>query len=304
MPATWIRSPFLAICALCTMCVMHPATTSAQEASSLAGQVAFITGSTSGLGRVLAYQLSELGAEIIVHGRNAERGQAVADSIEGMGGTARFYGGDLGSREEVRELAAAILRDYERLDLFISNAGVGPGPNERYTSKDGMELRFQVNYLAGYQLTHLLLPLVEASAPAKIIMVASRTQRRIDFANVMLERDFNGVQAYAQSKLAQIMFTFDFAPQLEGTGVTMNAVHPAPVMDTEMMRIIGATPRSTAEDGARSVMNVVLSNEGWNGRYFHQLEPGTARRQAYDPEALAQLRRLSVELTGVGGGRP
>jgi NAD(P)-dependent dehydrogenase (short-subunit alcohol dehydrogenase family) len=274
----------------------------AQSPGPLDGQVAFITGSTSGLGEVLAYQISGLGAEVIVHGRNAEAGEAIVDSIRRLGGAARFYAADLGSRDEVRKLAADIRRDYDRLDLFISNAGVGPGPDRRLTSQDGFELRFHVNYLSGFQLTHLLLPLLEESAPSQVIMVASRSQREIDFDDVMLEEGFQGFRAYAQSKLAQIMFTFDLAPRLEGTGVRMNAVHPAPVMDTPMMEAVGVRPQTTPEDGARSVMSVVLSQEGWNGRYFHQMEPGTARPQAYDPQALERLRELSVELTGVGAG--
>jgi NAD(P)-dependent dehydrogenase (short-subunit alcohol dehydrogenase family) len=274
----------------------------AQSPRPLQGQVALITGSTSGLGEVLAYRLSALGAEVIVHGRNAEAGEAIVDSIRRAGGQARFYGADLGSRDQTARLAADIRRDYHRLDLFISNAGVGPGPDRRLLSADGLELRFHVNYLAGFQLTYLLLPLLEESTPSQIVMVASRSQREIDFDNVMLEEGFQGFRAYAQSKLAQIMFTFDLAPQLEGTGVRINAVHPAPVMDTPMMEAAGARPRSTAEDGARSVMNVVLSEEGWNGRYFHELEPGTARPQAYDPEARARLRVLSREWTGVGAG--
>jgi NAD(P)-dependent dehydrogenase (short-subunit alcohol dehydrogenase family) len=134
------------------------------------------------------------------------------------------------------------------------------------------------------------------SEPAQIVMVASRTQADIDFDDVMLEARFRGGRAYAQSKLAQIMFTFDLAPRLEGSGVRVNAVHPAPVMDTKMMEVLGARPQTTPEDGARSVMNLVLSTEGWNGMYFHELRPGRARDQAYDPEARARLREISRAL--------
>ena len=274
---------------------------SGQAPPPLQGKVAFVTGSTGGMGRVLAHRLSELGAEVVVHGRNAEAGEAVVDSIRRAGGRARFLGADLGSRDQVRRLAEDIRREYDRLDLFNSNAGVGPGPDERLLSADGLELRFHVNYLAGFQLTHLLLPLLREGTPSQIVMVASRTQAPIDFNDVMLEEDFRGIRAYARSKLAQIMFTFDLAPELEGSGVRINAVHPAPVMDTHMMEVVGARPRSTPEDGARSVLNVVLSSEGWNGMYFHELEPGRADDQAYDPEARARLRAISVALTGVGG---
>lgn len=289
------------LCVTAFVAVAGPAC--AQAPLALDGQVAMVTGSTSGLGRVLAFQLSELGAGVIVHGRNAVAGRAVVDSIRSMGGRAWFYEADLGSREQVRQLAAAIHRDHDRLDLLINNAGVGPAPDERLTSADGLELRFHVNYLAGFQLTHLLLPLLRESAPAQVIMVASRTQRDLDFDDLMLEEQFQGGRAYAQSKLAQIMFTFDLAPELEGSGVRINAVHPAPVMDTKMMAILGRDPQSSPEDGARSVMRVVLSREGWNGRYFHETEPGTARPQAYDPQARSRLREISMRLAALSLSR-
>ncbi len=278
---------------------------SGQTPALLDGQVALITGSTSGMGRVLAFRLAELGAEVIVHGRNEEAGAAVVDSIRTTGGRARFLRADLGSVDEVRGLARAIESAYARLDLLINNAGVGPGPDRRLVSTDGLELRFHVNYLAGYQLTHLLLPLLRAGAPAQVVMVASRTQSPIDFDDVLIESGFSGRRAYGQSKLAQIMFAFDLAPELEGSGVRINAVHPAPVMDTRMMEVLGARPQSTPDDGARSVLGLILSDEDWNGRYFHETELGTALDQAYDPEALARLREISRTLTaGSTGGRP
>lgn len=298
--------PTLCLCLLALSAGPRPAPGQApspprgQVAAPLQGQVALVTGSTSGMGRVLAFRLAELGAEVIVHGRNAEAGDAVVDSIRRSGGRAAFHRADLGSIREVHDFAAAIEAGYSRLDLLVNNAGVGPGPNERLVSADGLELRFHVNYLAGYQLTHLLLPMLRASAPSQVVMVASRTQSPIDFDDVMLESRFSGGRAYAQSKLAQIMFAFDLAPELEGTGVRINAVHPAPVMDTHMMEVVGARPRSSPDDGARSVLNVILSGEGWNGRYFHEMQPGRALDQAYDAEARARLREISRRLTGMG----
>ncbi|MEK9509013.1 SDR family NAD(P)-dependent oxidoreductase [Gemmatimonadota bacterium Y43] len=286
----------LVLALLAALAATPPA--AAQTPPALDGQVALVTGSTSGMGRVLAFRLAELGAEVIVHGRNAEAGAEVVDSIRRAGGRAAFHGADLGSMDEVRALASTIAAEYPRLDLLVNNAGVGPGPNQRLTSADGLELRFHVNYLAGYQLTHLLMPLLRSSAPAQVVMVASRTQSPIDFDDVMLESRFSGRLAYGQSKLAQIMFAFDLAPELEGTGVRINAVHPAPVMDTRMMEVLGARPQSSPDDGARSVLNVVLSTEGWNGRYFHELQPGRALDQAYDAEALARLREISERLAG------
>lgn len=290
------------ILALLAAAVLSPGL-GAQASPALDGQVALVTGSTSGLGRVLAFQLAEMGAEVIVHGRNADAGRAVVDSIRRSGGRAQFYAADLGSMAEVRDLAEAVRADYERLDLLISNAGVGPAPNQRLLSRDGLELRFHVNYLAGVQLTRLLLPLLQESAPSQIVMVASRTQADIDFDDPMMESGFSGGRAYAQSKLAQIMFTFDLAPRLEGSGVRVNAVHPAPVMDTKMMEILGARPQTTPEDGAGSVMNVVLSAEGWTGMYFHELRPGRARDQAYDAQARARLMAISSALLEGGERR-
>lgn len=293
---------FLAFCLLPWRAGSEAA--SAQNPPPLDGQVALVTGSTSGMGRVLAFRLAELGAEVIVHGRDAEAGAAVVDSIRRAGGQAAFHGADLGSMDEVRALASTIEAEYSRLDLLVNNAGVGPGPNQRLTSADGLELRFHVNYLAGYQLTHLLLPLLRSSAPAQVVMVASRTQSPIDFDDPQIESRFSGRRAYGQSKLAQIMFAFDLAPELEGSGVRINAVHPAPVMDTPMMEELGARPQSSPEDGVRSVLNVILSSEGWNGRYFHELEPGRALDQAYDAEALARLRELSRRLTNAASDHP
>ena len=149
-------------------------------------------------------------------------------------GSARFYQADFGSLDEVRALAAAVRRDYTQLDVLVNNAGILLG-GPRRLSEDGHELHFQVNYLADYLMTFELLPLLERSAPARIVHVASIAQQPIDFDDPMLERGYSDGRAYAQSKLAQIVFSMDLADELEGTGVTTNAVHPATLMDTDMV---------------------------------------------------------------------
>jgi NAD(P)-dependent dehydrogenase (short-subunit alcohol dehydrogenase family) len=261
--------------------------------------VILVTGSTGGLGRELASRLATTGAHIIVHGRNRERGQTLVQEIEREGvGSARFYPADLGSYAEVRELAEAIRRDYDRLDVLINNAGIWLEGTERPVSGDGHELHFQVNYLSGFLLTRLLLPLIVDSAPSRIVNVASAAQRAIDFDDVMLERDYSDGRAYAQSKLAQVMFTHDLAEELAGSDVIVTSLHPATYMDTDMVVERGLSPRSTVGEGAEAVLQLVNSPDIESGQYFRGLQPARAHDQAYDLEARARLRGLSERLTG------
>ena len=262
-------------------------------------EVALVTGSTSGLGHELALRLGSMGMHVIVHGRNRERGMEVVEAIESEGvGSARFYRADLASFEQVREFAEAVLRDYDRLDVLINNAGIASTPNGRALSEDGNELIFQVNHLSHFLLTRMLLPRLLESAPARIVNVSSGAQRAIDFDDVMLENGFSGGRAYAQSKLAQVLFTFDLAEELEGTGVIVNTLHPATYMDTPMVTRGGGTPRTTVDEGADAVMQLVTSPDIGSGGYFVGLRASRANAQAYDEEARARLWSLSEELTG------
>jgi NAD(P)-dependent dehydrogenase (short-subunit alcohol dehydrogenase family) len=261
-----------------------------------------ITGSTDGVGRLVAERLGAAGARVLVHGRDAGRGKAVVTAMEAKGGKAEFLAADLASLAEVRRLAEAVRARTDRLDVLINNAGVGTSGQgaKRQVSADGYELRFAVNYLAGFLLTAELLPLLKASAPARIINVASAGQQAIEFGDVMLTHGYSGVRAYCQSKLAQILFTIDLAEQLDGTGVTVNALHPASYMDTTMVRQAGVTPWSSVETGADAIINLAASPalEGRSGRYFDGQRESRADAQAYDEEARRRLRALSLELTG------
>ena len=263
-------------------------------------QVVLVTGSTSGLGREVALRLGAMGWHVIVHGRSQERGLEVVDEINSQGpGNARFYRADLASFDQTREFGESLLRDYERMDVLVNNAGFGSAPNERLVSEDGHEFRFQVNYLSTFLLTHMLMPRLRSSTPSRIVNVSSLAQSPIDFDDVMIENNFSGGRAYGQSKLAQIMFTFDLDQELDGTNIMVNSLHPATYMPTGMVLRAGAQPRSTIDEGADAVMQLVVSDEIEGGQFFRGLVPAQANAQAYDMQARASLKALSRELTGI-----
>ncbi|HWG81110.1 MAG TPA: SDR family NAD(P)-dependent oxidoreductase [Stellaceae bacterium] len=269
---------------------------------SLDGKTVLVTGSTDGVGRLVARRLGEAGARVLVHGRDRRRGGEVVAAIEESGGRAEFLAADLASLAETRKLAETVWAKADRLDLLINNAGVGSSgaAGVRQASADGHELRFAVNYLAGFLLTGLLLPLLRRGAPSRIVNVASAGQQKIDFGDVMLTRGYSGTRAYCQSKLAQIMFTLDLARELEGSGVTATCLHPATYMDTTMVRQSGVTPWSSVEEGAEAILNLAVSPAlaGRTGLYFNGLKEARADAQAYDAEARRKLQALSRELTG------
>ena len=263
-------------------------------------QVVLVTGSTSGLGREVALRLGAMGWHVIVHGRSQERGLEVVDEINSQGpGNARFYRADLASFDQTREFGESLLRDYERMDVLVNNAGFGSAPNERLVSEDGHEFRFQVNYLSTFLLTHMLMPRLRSSTPSRIVNVSSLAQSPIDFDDVMIENNFSGGRAYGQSKLAQIMFTFDLDEELDGTDIMVNSLHPATYMPTGMVLRAGAQPRSTIDEGADAVMQLVVSDEIEGGQFFRGLVPAQGNAQAYDMQARASLKALSRELTGI-----
>ncbi len=280
--------------------LLEPA--SAQQVDTGIRPVALVTGSTDGLGRDVALRLGGSGYHVIVHGRNEERGRAVVEEIQSMEGSASLIIADLASMANVRNLAATVLRDYSRLDVLVNNAGIGRGADgaTRQESADGHELRFAVNYLSHFYLTRTLLPLLRESAPARIVSITSTAQNAIDFDDVMLQRAaYDGARAYGQSKLAQIMMTMDLAAELEGTGVTANAVHPAIYLATSMVLNRGGTPMATIDEGADPVMQVIMSPVAGSGSYWRQATNARAQTQAYDMDARRRLRELSMRLTGL-----
>lgn len=274
-----------------------------QDYPSMAGKTALITGSTDGLGRETALRIGSLGAHVIVHGRNIERGNEVVEAINSGPGTAEFIRADFAELSNVRDMAAHVLQTHNELHLLINNAGIGSGFNdgERMLSEDGYEMVFQVNYLAHYLLTDLLLPALHAGAPSRIVNVASGAQTPLDFDDLMLEENFTGRTAYAQSKLAQVLHTFHLAEELEGSDVTITTLHPATMMDTTMVEMSGRPAQTTVDEGARAVMNLAVSPEleGRSGLYFAGLNEVRANEQAYSREARERLDAMSRELVGL-----
>src|SRR5215469_9480288 len=270
---------------------------------NMKGKTALVTGSTDGVGRLVARQLAGQGARVLIHGRNADRGQELVEQIEAARGSAVFLSADFSSLNEVRRLADVVPQECDRLDLLINNAGIGSGGSvaKRETSQDGYELRFVVNYLAGFLLTRLLLPLMMIDKPARIVNVSSLGQQPIDFDDVMLTRGYSGQRAYAQSKLAQIMFTFDLAHELDPATITANCLHPATYMATTMVRQSGNTPISTVEEGAEAILNLAMSEklDGHSGEFYNGLRPSQPNGQAYDDDARERLRILSMRLAGL-----
>ncbi len=263
-------------------------------------QVILVTGATSGLGREVALRLAAGGAHVIAHGRDTARGREVIDEIQKSGkGSARFYAADLASNADIRRFAAAILADYQRLDVLVNNAGIGTVPQEREVTSEGIESRMQVNYLSGVLLTRLLLPRLLASAPSRVVNVSSLSASPINFDDVMMEQGFSGGRAYGQSKLAQVMFTFDLAAELEGKGVTVNALHPATMMPTGMVLRTGRPARSTIDEGARAVLHLVRDAGVGTGQFFVGQSPGRAHAQAYDADARARLKQWSEARAGI-----
>ena len=271
--------------------------------NDLAGKTILITGSTDGLGKMTAAHFAERGATVLLHGRNEKKGRQVIEEIGKR--TVSYYNADLSSLDGARLLVEEIAGNHKRLDLLINNAGIGGGPrgdhDGRQLSVDGIELRFQVNYLSHFVLTRGLLPLLKKASPSRVVNVSSIGQAPIDFSDPMLEKNYTSYKAYCQSKLAQIMFTFDLAEELKDTGVTVVALHPATLMNTNMVFEFFGSTMSKVEDGARALEYISVSPETarMTGEYFNAMQLSKANPQAYDKVARKRLRELSFSLAKI-----
>jgi NAD(P)-dependent dehydrogenase (short-subunit alcohol dehydrogenase family) len=261
-----------------------------------------ITGATDGLGRALAERLASDGAELVLHGRRPDALADIARTIATRSGRQpRTVLADFADLDQVRAMAAEVRDSVDNLDVLVNNAGIGaaqPDSTTRSTTPGGVELRFGVNYLASALLTLELLPLLRRRAPARIVNVASIGQHPLDFDDLMLEHGYSGTRAYAQSKLAMIMFGFEPADRLPNDAVTVNSLHPATYMPTKMVLDSIGHSIDTLETGVAATHRLVTdpSLEGITGRFYDRQREAGANDQAYDPAARAQLWATTLRL--------
>jgi NAD(P)-dependent dehydrogenase (short-subunit alcohol dehydrogenase family) len=255
----------------------------------VADHAVLLTGATSGLGRWLAPRLAAAGLTVLVHGRDPRKVDAL---VTALGGTCEGFGADLASLADVDRLAARVAGRKD-LTILVNNAGVGFGApgGRREVSVDGYELRWAVDLLAPVHLTRKLLPTLKANAPSRIVNVGSAGQVSIDFDDLQMERRYDGVDAYRRAKLGLAAWTFDLAEELDGTGVTVNVLHPATFMDTRMVREFGQTPHSSVAQGGEATLRLILDEPG-TGRYFNGDRVARAHPDAYDPSVRERLRAV------------
>jgi NAD(P)-dependent dehydrogenase (short-subunit alcohol dehydrogenase family) len=278
----------------------------------MGGKVALVTGGTSGIGKATAMALSAMGADVVVVGRDRERGERAAAEIRAQtGGRVDLALADLSSQAEVRALAEEFKRRYDRLDVLVNNAGLVQ--STRTETADGLESTFAINHLAPFLLTNLLLDMLKQSAPSRVVTVSSEAERwgNIDFEDLQSKKKYRGFPVYGMTKLANIMFTYELAERLKGTGVTATCMHPGAVNTrfgtnnrgpmTILFRAFKPFMR-TPEQGADTVIWLAASPdvEGVSGRYYSDRKPLEPKKIANDPAARRRLWEESERLTGLG----
>ena len=276
-------------------------------------KVCLITGATAGIGKAAAAGLAELGATVVLVGRDPEKTSAIADQIQELTGNQEvsFFVADLSSQQSVRQLAEDFTASFQRLDVLVNNAG--SLMLSRQESLDGIEMTFALNHLSYFLLTNLLLDVLKSSSPSRIVNVASDAHQgaRLDFDDLQCEKSYGGYKAYGRSKLANLLFTYELARKLEGTGVTANGLHPGLVATSFLATNNGLRGRvynfflkrmgRSAEDGARTVIYLASSAEveGVSGGYFMDEGLVDSSEASYDKDASLRLWEESEALTGL-----
>src|SRR5687768_11319272 len=278
----------------------------------MTGRIVLITGGTGGIGKATATGLAAKGARVAITGRDRGRAEAAAAEIRADGGPpVDVFVADMSAQAEVRRLASEVLRHLPRLDVLVNN--VGGFWNTRHVTADGLERMFALNHLAPFLLTHLLIRRLQESAPARVVTVSSDAQRlgRIDFDDLQGERSWSGQRAYNQSKLANVLFTYELARRLEGTGVTATVLHPGVVRSGfgaeepgRIQRVITPFARwvmKSPEEGALTPIHLASSPEveGVTGQFFANRKPRASARRSYDEADALRLWEVSAELVGL-----
>jgi NAD(P)-dependent dehydrogenase (short-subunit alcohol dehydrogenase family) len=279
---------------------------------NMTGKICLVTGGNSGIGKATAVGLTKMGATVVIVSRNKEKGvTAVTDIIAKSGNkNVELIQADMSSQNSIHNLAEEFKARHEKLHLLINNAGVYL--TKRTTTEDGLESTFAVNYLGPFLLTSLLLDILKASAPSRIVNVTSDAHNgaNIHFEDLQGEKRFSGWQAYGQSKLAMILFTHELAKKLEGTGVTVNSAHPGVVrtnfaknngglimLGFRFLGIFFISPKSSA----KRILYVATSptSEGVTGKYFSKNHEARSSPESYDDDAARRLWQISEQLTNV-----
>jgi retinol dehydrogenase 14 len=276
-----------------------------QAPEPMQGKVCLVTGSNSGIGKETALGLARLGATVVMVCRDQDKGAAAQAEIRAQSGnpSVDLLIADLAAQQSIRQLARQVTERYQQLHVLVNNAGISP--SQRALTVDGIETTFAVNHLAPFLLTNLLLERLQASAPARIVTVASTAQSAIRFDDLQGEKRFSMMEAYGQSKLANILFTYELARRLEGTGVTANCLHPG-VVSTNLARDFNPLFRMLARllftspaKGAQTTIYLASSPEveGASGKFFTKKRAARSSPASYDPASAQRLWQISEQLT-------
>jgi NAD(P)-dependent dehydrogenase (short-subunit alcohol dehydrogenase family) len=277
----------------------------------LAGRTVLVTGGTGGIGKATALGLATMGARVAITGRDRARSEAAAREVRAAGGQVDVFVADLSSQSEVRRLADEVLRALSRIDVLVNN--VGGYWNTRHETADGLERTFAVNHLAPFLLTNLLLDRLTQSAPARVVTVSSNAQAqgRIDFDDLQGLRSYSGARAYSQSKLANVLFSYELARRLDGTSVTANALHPGVVSTSfgaedpaTVQRVLIPFVRrfmKTPTEGAATSIHLASAPalEQVSGCFFADSKPKTSSTLSYDQATATRLWQVSADLVGL-----
>ena len=278
-------------------------------AINMQGKMCLVTGSSSGIGKATAKELARMGAMVVMVCRNRTKGEAVQAEIKKVSGNAQvdLIVADLSELSQVRRAASEFTQKYKQLHVLINNAG--GLKSEREVTPDGLEYAFVTNYLAPFLLTELLLDTLKASIPARIINVSSagHTLGRIDFANLQGERQYSPSRAYADSKLAQLYYTYELAERLNGTGITVNALHPGAVASNfgdNLRGFVGLLGKfnnlvgTSADKGAQTTLYLATSPEvkSVSGKYFSKCKQTPSSKRSYDIAVRKRLWHVSEGL--------